>query len=94
MNDSIEIIQKLTQIETTQKHLRDDLAEIKSDIKDIRASNNDVEERLRNVELVQAECSGSKQSMSKSFSGFTAIISMIFAAVVSGVVTFLFGGFK
>lgn len=94
MNDSIEIIQKLTKIETTQKHLRDDLAEIKSDIKEIRASYNDVEERVRSIELVQAECSGSKRSLSKSFSGVTAIISTIFAALVSAVITYFFGGFK
>lgn len=74
-----EVLRQLAVIETKQDNITEDIAEIKSDLKEIRKADMNQDEKIEKLELCQAECRGQR----KTLAGISAIVG---GAVSAGVI--------
>lgn len=77
-----EVLRKLAVIETKQDNITEDIAEIKSDLKEIRKADMDQDKKIEELELCQAECRGQR----KTLAGMSAIVG---GAVSAGVIVII-----
>ncbi|HJJ36817.1 MAG TPA: hypothetical protein O0X27_06560 [Methanocorpusculum sp.] len=86
------ILRELGEISTAQKHMQTDIADIKTEIRVIRQANEQIEERVRTLETVQAECRGKNTVALSAFNKGAALVSGIISAVVAGLIALFTGG--
>lgn len=77
-----EVLRKLAVIETKQDGITDDIAEIKTDLKEIRKADSEQDDKIKKLELCQAECKGQRKTlagMSAAVGGAVSAAAMIIA---------------
>ncbi|HJJ36542.1 MAG TPA: hypothetical protein O0X27_05150 [Methanocorpusculum sp.] len=87
-----QILRELGEINAGQKHVMNDIADIKSEIREINERNQEIEDRVRRLETVQAECKGKNTVVVSAFNRLTALISGIVSAGVALIVALITSG--